>query len=84
MPPSPYMLPRLLRHRLSLLRCPAGFGKQCFYRRNPGKGLGADVKPFKFKHKGKNYEYLYIEAVKGLIEVCMSPFRSPKRTTGRA
>ena len=63
---APYMLPRLLRHPLSLLRCPSGIGNQCFYQRNPGKGLGADVKPFKFKHKGKNYEYLYIEDVKGL------------------
>jgi len=66
---APYMLPRLLRHPLSLLRCPSGIGNQCFYQRNPGKGLGADVKPFKFKHKGKNYEYLYIEDVKGLIEI---------------
>jgi bifunctional non-homologous end joining protein LigD len=66
---APYMLPRLLRHPLSLLRCPSGIGQQCFYQRNPGKGLGADVKPFKFKHKGKSYEYLYIDDVKGLIEI---------------
>jgi bifunctional non-homologous end joining protein LigD len=66
---APYMLPRLLRHPLSLLRCPSGIGNQCFYQRNPGKGLGADVKPFKFKHKGKSYEYLYIEDAKGLLEV---------------
>jgi bifunctional non-homologous end joining protein LigD len=66
---APYMLPRLLRHPLSLLRCPSGIGNQCFYQRNPGKGLGADVKPFKFRHKGKNYEYLYIEDAKGLLEI---------------
>ena len=65
----PYMLPRLLRHPLSLLRCPSGIGNQCFYQRNPGKGLGADVKPFRFKHKGKSYEYLYIEDAKGLLEI---------------
>jgi bifunctional non-homologous end joining protein LigD len=66
---APYMLPRLLRHPLSLLRCPSGIGKQCFYQRNPRRGLGADVKPFKFQHKGKNYEYLYIDDEKGLIEI---------------
>ena len=66
---APYMLPRLSRHPLSLLRCPSGIGNQCFFQRNPGRGLGADVKPFKFKHKGKSYEYLYIEDAKGLIEV---------------
>jgi bifunctional non-homologous end joining protein LigD len=66
---APYMLPRLLRHPLSLLRCPSGIGNQCFYQRNPRKGLGADVKPFKFKNKGRSYEYLYIEDAKGLLEI---------------
>src|SRR5437763_12210815 len=37
------MLPQIARHPLSLLRCPAGVDKQCFFQRNPGKGLGADV-----------------------------------------
>jgi len=64
-----YMLPRLLRHPLSLLRCPAGIDSECFYQRNPGRGLGADVKPFKFRHAGKTYEYLYIDDAKGLIEI---------------
>jgi bifunctional non-homologous end joining protein LigD len=31
-------------------------------------GLGKDVTPFRWKHKGKSYEYLYIENEKGLIE----------------
>jgi hypothetical protein len=73
-----YMLPRLLHHPLSLLRCPSGIGNQCFYQRNPDKGLGADVRPFKFRHKGKNYEYLYIEDVKGLLEIIqMGSIRNP-------
>ena len=63
------MLPHIVRHPLSLLRCPSGVDKQCFFQRNPGKGLGADVHPFEFKNKGKIYEYLYIEDEKGLLEV---------------
>jgi len=66
---APFMLPRIFRHPLSLLRCPAGIDSQCFYQRNPGKGLGPDVHPFKFRHKGKKYEYLYIKNAKGLLEV---------------
>jgi bifunctional non-homologous end joining protein LigD len=66
---APSMLPRLLRHPISLLRCPSGIGNQCFYQRNPGRGLGADVKPFPFRHKGKSYEYLYIDDAKGLLEI---------------
>jgi bifunctional non-homologous end joining protein LigD len=44
-------------------------GGQCFYQRGPGRGLGKDVRPFEFLHKGKRYEYLYIEDEKGLIEL---------------
>ena len=66
---APLMLPQIVRHPLSLLRCPSGVDKQCFFQRNPGKGLGADVRPFEFKNKGKTYEYLYIEDEKGLLEV---------------
>jgi bifunctional non-homologous end joining protein LigD len=66
---APFMLPRIARHPLSLLRCPSGIDGECFFQRNPGKGLGADVHPFEFRHKGKRYEYLYIEDEKGLLEV---------------
>jgi bifunctional non-homologous end joining protein LigD len=66
---APFMLPDIVRHPLSLLRCPTGIDGECFFQRNPGKGLGADVKPFDFNHKGKKYEYLYIEDEKGLLEV---------------
>jgi bifunctional non-homologous end joining protein LigD len=61
------MLPGIVRRPLSLLRCPSGIDEQCFYQRNPGRGLGPDVKPFEFRHKGKKYEYLYIEDEKGLL-----------------
>jgi bifunctional non-homologous end joining protein LigD len=66
---APFILLRIARHPLSLLRCPSGIDGKCFFQRNPGKGLGADVHPFEFKHKGKRYEYLYIEDEKGLLEL---------------
>jgi bifunctional non-homologous end joining protein LigD len=66
---APWMLPQIARHPLSLLRCPSGVDRQCFFQRNPGKGLGADVRPFEFRNKGKVYEYLYIEDEKGLMEL---------------
>ncbi len=66
---APFMLPHIVRHPISLLRCPSGIGEDCFYQRNPGKGLGPDVHPFEFRHNGKKYEYLYIEDEKGLLEL---------------
>jgi bifunctional non-homologous end joining protein LigD len=66
---SQFILPQIARHPLSLLRCPSGIEGGCFYQRNPGKGLGPDVHPFKFRNNGKSYEYLYIDDEKGLLEI---------------
>ncbi len=66
---APYILKTLAKRPISLLRCPAGLKEQCFFQRNPGRGLGEDVQTFHFKHKGKKYEYLYIENAKGLMEI---------------
>ena len=65
---SPWILKDIAGHPVSLLRCPEGIAGECFYQRSSGMGLGKDVKPFRWRHKGKSYEYLYIENAKGLIE----------------
>ena len=65
----PFMGPHIVGRPISLMRCPSGIDGECFYQRNPGKGLGPDVFPYEFKHKGKTYEYLYIKDSKGLIEI---------------
>ncbi len=65
---SRWILKDIAGHPVSLLRCPEGTSGGCFYQRSPGMGLGPDVKPFHWKHKGKSYEYLYIDNQKGLIE----------------
>ncbi len=64
-----FMLPRLARHPLSLLRCPSGIDRPCFYQRNPGQGLGPHVHPFAFVHQGQTHEYLFIEDAPGLLEL---------------
>ena len=66
---APYILPRITNRPLSLLRCPSGVDRKCFYQRNVGKGLGPDVHPFEFRHGGEVHEYLYIEDARGLLEV---------------
>jgi bifunctional non-homologous end joining protein LigD len=64
-----FILPQVVRRPISLLRCPSGIDGGCFFQRNPGKGLGADVRPFAFRNNGKKFEYLYIEDEKGLLEI---------------
>ena len=63
------ILPQIVNRPISLLRCPSGIDKQCFFQRNPGRGLGAHVRTFEFKNKGKTFEYLYVEDEKGLLEI---------------
>lgn len=63
------ILPQIVKRPLSLLRCPAGLDADCFFQRNPGKGLGADVRSFAFRNNGKKFEYLYLSDEKGLLEV---------------
>lgn len=66
---SKWILADMSEHPVTLVRCPTGTVGDCFYQRNPGTGLGHDVKPFRWKHKGKSYEYLYIDSAKGLLEL---------------
>lgn len=66
---SKYVLNDISEHPVTLVRCPSGTAGDCFYQRNPGTGLGPDVKPFRWKHKGKSYEYLYVDSAKGLLEL---------------
>lgn len=62
------ILPHIARRPLSLLRCPSGVDAKCFFQRNPGRGLGVDIRTFDFTHNGKQFQYLYIEDEKGLLE----------------
>ncbi len=66
---APLLLPQIIRRPLSILRCPSGIDGECFFQRNPGRGLGADIKPFEFMHNGKRSDYFYIADIKGLLEV---------------
>ncbi len=66
---APFLLPGILLHPISLVRCPSGIDGKCFYQRGVGKGLGPDVHSYEFRHEGKRDEYLYIENEKGLMEL---------------
>jgi len=66
---SAFLLPGIARRPISLLRCPSGIDGECFFQRNPGRGLGPDVRTFPFTHNGKAFEYLFVEDDKGVLEI---------------
>jgi bifunctional non-homologous end joining protein LigD len=61
------MLPHLIRRPLTLVRCPDGAEKECFYQRHLAMGASpGDVKTFKRERSSKGY-YIYIDSHRALI-----------------
>lgn len=66
---TPFIMPFIENRLISLLRCTDGIEGECFFQRNPMKGMGADIHSKSVTHKGKKHNYLYIEDEKALIEL---------------
>lgn len=66
---APLLLRDIQSRPISLLRCPSGIKADCFYQRNVGFGLGADVYPFVWNYKDSSYKYIYVKDAKGIMEM---------------
>jgi len=56
------------RRPISLVRCPQGRGKACFFQKHDSGAMGDAVKHVPIKEKdGKTADYLYVEDAKGLL-----------------
>jgi bifunctional non-homologous end joining protein LigD len=64
---APWMLPHLRGRLLTLLRCPEGQGKACFYQRHPRQGLPETVRRTTIREHGKPFASMYVEDVEGLL-----------------
>lgn len=62
-----WMLPHIAGRALTLLRCPNGRGKPCFYQRHPGEGMPPAIREVPVAEKNGSYESISIENVEGLI-----------------
>ena len=60
------MLPLLVRRPLSLVRCPEGAGKPCFFQRHPRETMGQLIKGYTDK---KGETHTYIEGLPGLLSL---------------
>ena len=66
---APFLLEEIRSRPITVVRCPGGIKANCFYQRNVGFGLGADVYPFFWDYKGRSYKYIYVKDVKGIMEM---------------
>lgn len=67
---SEYMIPLMGDRPLSLVRCPNGSEKQCFYQKHPTAGkVPPHLKGFKVKEKNKTETYLALNSYQGLKQL---------------
>ncbi len=59
------MLPHVARRPITLVRCPTGRQKKCFYQRHAGSGVPPELKQIPIE--GFEEPYLYLEDARGLI-----------------
>ncbi len=64
-----WILPEIAGRPLSLLRCPDGVGKACFFQKHHGPGLGDAVHAVPLKQKSGREDYVYIDDARGLLQL---------------
>lgn len=61
------MLPHVARRPLSLVRCPGGVEKACFFQKHHAKGMPDGFKPVTIREKdGSKEPYVYLDDIEGL------------------
>ena len=61
------MLPHVARRPITLVRCPTGRAKKCFYQRHAGSGVPAELGEIDISGFEESGAYLYIKDERGLI-----------------
>jgi bifunctional non-homologous end joining protein LigD len=62
-----WIMPHIDGRPLTLLRCPEGHKKQCFYQRHVNQALDPAIRLVRVREKKSEAEYLYIDSLPGLI-----------------
>jgi bifunctional non-homologous end joining protein LigD len=65
---EPLIMIDAARRPMTLIRCPQGRAKKCFFQKHDNGSFGAEVKHIPIKEKDGHFEdYLYFEDIKGLL-----------------
>ena len=66
---APLMLPFAAHRPISLVRCPQGRAKKCFFQKHDSGSFGAHVHHVPIREKdGGSEDYLYVEDAEGLLQ----------------
>jgi DNA ligase D len=64
-----WLLPEMINRPVSLVRCPSGKSKDCFFQRHAMPGMPDVIKRIPLREEGskKRADYLYVEDARGLL-----------------
>ncbi|RUO29994.1 DNA ligase D [Aliidiomarina sedimenti] len=62
-----WILPHLQHRPLSLVRCPGGHTKQCFFQKHPGSTVSKKVPRIMIEDSSGESPYLYVESLSDII-----------------
>ena len=62
-----FMLPHVASRPLTLLRCPEGRKRSCFFAKHPQKGMPASVQRVSVEERDGTAEYACIDSLEGLL-----------------
>lgn len=62
-----WILPQVRSRPLSLLRCPQGRVKECFFQKHPGVAISKHIARIDIREKSGTTSYLYIEKLSDLV-----------------
>lgn len=66
---APKLLANAGNRPISLVRCPRGPGRQCFFQRHPGEGMASQVHSVKVAGRGDGKPFIFIDDVEGLVSL---------------
>src|SRR6185312_16054296 len=61
------ILPHVADRPLSLVRCPQGREKECFFQKHASPGWPKELKKIRIKEKSGSDEYMYVEGIEGVV-----------------
>ncbi|MGY0560387.1 DNA ligase D [Luteimonas sp. A277] len=64
-----WLLPEMVERPLSLLRCPGGIGKECFFQKHHADSLGPGVHPVMLREREGKDEYIYVRDIQGVLSL---------------
>ncbi len=66
---APHILPHIANRPLSLVRCPDGASRKCFYQKHPMIGMSKAVRRVRVKEANGYAHYVFIDDAPGLLEL---------------